>query len=198
MERLTVILKANKENIKKAANALKKGRIIIYPTESSYAIGCDFTNKDAIDEIFRIKKRRKSKKMITIVPDAKTAKNYGKINEVADFLMKKFMPGPLTLVVPGKRRHDKFRFRLSSNPIASKLAKTFGKPIVATSANISGKENIYSSNELEDFFGKVDLILDAGNLPKSRVSTVLEVKDNKIKIHREGAISKQKIKSCIK
>ena len=76
MEKVTLIIKPNKENLEKAALALKEGKIIIYPTESSYAIGCDFTNKRAVDEIYRIKKRPKSKYMTTIVADVKNRHCY--------------------------------------------------------------------------------------------------------------------------
>lgn len=198
MEKITLIIKPSLENIEKAVSILKKGGIIIYPTESSYAIGCDYTNKKAIEQIYKIKKRSKSKHMITILAGIDIAKKYGKINKTAEFFINRFMPGPLTLVVPSKKRGEKFRFRISNNPIASKLAKRFGKPIVATSANISKNENIYDSSELETFFGFVDVILDAGDLPKSKVSTILEIKDKKIKVIREGAITKIKLKNSIK
>jgi L-threonylcarbamoyladenylate synthase len=107
------------------------------------------------------------------------------------------MPGPLTLAVAGKGRFKEFNFRISSSHIALKLAKIFGKPIVATSANISGKDNIYDPKELAMFFGKVDLILDAGPLQRSKVSTVAEVKGKKIKIHREGAIPKETLLASV-
>jgi tRNA threonylcarbamoyl adenosine modification protein (Sua5/YciO/YrdC/YwlC family) len=197
LEKLTVILEPKKENIKKAALVLKKGGLIIYPTESSYAIGCDFTNNRAVEQLCKIKSRPKTKHLTVIVPDVQTAKKYGGIDEVSELLIQRFMPGPLTLAVAGKGRFKEFNFRISSNHIALKLAKVFGRPIVATSANISGEENIYDPKELSTFFGKVDLILDAGPLQRSKVSTVVEVKGKRIKIHREGAISSDTILASV-
>ena len=197
MEKITVILEPNEKNIKKAAKVLELGGIVIYPTESSYAIGGDYTNKETLEEIKQIKKRPKTKKTITIVPDAEMAKKYGKIDEISNALINKFMPGPLTLIVPGKYRRDEFAFRISENPIARKLAKHLGRPITATSANISGEENIYDSEELHKFFGKVDVILDAGDLPKREASTIVKVLKTKIKILREGAISKERLKEFL-
>jgi tRNA threonylcarbamoyl adenosine modification protein (Sua5/YciO/YrdC/YwlC family) len=198
LDKLTIILEPKKENIKKAALVLKKGGLIIYPTESSYAIGCDFTNDKAVEQLCKVKNRKKAKHLTVIVPDIETAKKYGKIDKISELLVHRFMPGPLTLAVAGKGRFEEFNFRISSNHIALKLAKIFGKPIVATSANISGEENIYDSKELAMFFGKVDVIIDAGMLPKSVVSTVAEVKSKKIRIHREGAIPVKNIIAVLK
>jgi len=199
LEKITVVLKPDRENIKRAAKAMSMGAIIIYPTESSYAIGCDFTNKEAVDEVYKIKKRSRTKHTIVIVPSLEVAKQYGKINAVAELLVKKFMPGPLTIAVPGKtKKINELNFRISENSIARMLATELGKPIVATSANISGKENVYSSDGLEQFFGMVDAIIDAGDLPQREVSTVVKVDDNTIKILREGAIPKEKIKNALK
>ena len=199
MEKITVVLKPTRENIKRAARAMELGAVVIHPSESSYGIGCDFTNDGAVERVLKIKSRRAGKHLITIVPDLETAKRYGRINNIAELLVKKFMPGPLTLVVPGKtRKLDKFRFRISENRIARMLATELGKPMVSTSANISGKEAVYDSEDLEQFFGKVDAILDAGDLPQREFSTVVMITDNRVRIVREGAISKEKIKKALK
>ena len=199
MEKITVFLKPTRENIKHAAKALELGGIVIYPTESSYAIGCDFTNSNAVEEVMKIKKRKKSKHITVIVDSLETAKRYGKINQTAELIANRFMPGPLTICVPGKtKRINEFNFRISENSIAKLLAAKLGKPVVSTSANISGKENIYNSKELEPFFGKVDAVLDAGSLPHREVSTVIMVNEDKVVFKREGAVSKQKIKEFLK
>lgn len=192
MERVTLMLDPSIANIKKAAAIMKKGGIVIYPTESSYAIGCDFSNANAIKRIYKVKKRPASKRLTTIVANLEMAKKYCKLNELAEKLVKRFMPGPLTLIVDGKRNLKKFRFRISENRTARFLSKALGKPIVATSANISRKPNIYDSKDLEKFFGRVDAIIDAGNLPVRKVSTIVGV-GKKPKIIREGAISKERV-----
>jgi len=197
LDKVTVILTPTRENIKIVAKAMKEGAIVIYPSESSYGIGCDFTNKAAVEHIYAIKKRPKNKPMICIVQDLETAKRYGKVSAVAEILVNKFMPGPLTLAVPGKGKLEWFNFRISENTVARILASEVGEPIVSTSANTSGDEPIYSSDELEQFSGNVDVILDAGNLPHRLPSTVVMVQDKKVRILREGAIPKSKIKAAL-
>jgi len=185
------ILKKNE--IKKAVAILKSSGIIVYPTETSYGIGCDYTNKRAIKRIYKIKGRPKGKPFITLVDSVKMAKRYGIINKIAIKLIKKFMPGPLTLIVKGKKSGE-FTFRISSNKIANELVKGLKKPIVSTSANIHGKKPIYNSKEaIKQFNNKVDAVIDAGTLKMCKPSTIVKVYDKQIKIIRESAITKKKI-----
>ena len=187
-----------KNEIKKAVSILKSGGIIIYPTETSYGLGCDYTNKKAVRKIYKIKGRSKGKPFITLVDNIKMAKKYGIINKIAIKLIKKFMPGPLTLIVKGKKSEE-FTFRISSNKIANSLVKSLGKPLVSTSANISGKRPFYNSkNAIKQFDENVDAIIDAGKIPKIKPSTVVKVHDKKITIIREGVISNKKIMNTVR
>ncbi len=174
---MTLILKQNE--IKKAVNILKKGGIIVYPTETSYGLGCDWINKKACRKIYKIKGRMKVKKLSIIVSDLKMAKKYLKINKEHEKLIKKFMPGPLTLI-----SLDNVAFRISSNKTARNISLMLKKPIVSTSANISGNEDNYRiKNVIKIFSSKVDAIIDGGNLKKRKPSTVFDVK-NKIVVRR--------------
>jgi L-threonylcarbamoyladenylate synthase len=199
LDKVTVILKPTRENLRRTAEAIKKGAIVIYPSESSYGFGCDLTNKKAVEEICDIKKRSKSKHLISLVPDLATAKKYGKVDKISEKLAEKFMPGPLTIVVKGRNGLNELNFRISDNRIARMLCSMVNRPIVSTSANFSDEEPIYDSQELEKFFGMVDIILDAGDLPKGgKPSTVVQVIGNRLKLHREGAIPKDKILNALK
>ncbi len=190
----TIVLKPSKSAIEKAARVLDEGGLVVYPTESAYALGCDATNEVAAKKVFSLKKRV-GKYLPMIVGSVGIAKKYGVLDRYASALLKRFSPGPLTLIVPKKGIPDvvnsDFVFRIPSG-VAGKLAKVFGKPVVSTSANISGEGVIYSFAKVRDlFFGKVGLILDGGDLEEKPVSTI--VKDGKI--IREGAISREKIAS---
>ena len=193
----TKILKMSNKSIETAVKTLKKGKIIIYPTESSYGIGCDATNLRACKKIFSLKKRTKTKSLPFIVFDIKTAEKYGKLTKLDKKLIKKFMPGPLTLIVEKKYKkisnivNKDFVFRIPENKWARLLAKKLKKPVVSTSANISGKKPVFKIIKIiEQFNNKVDIILDGGNLPENKPSTIL--KNNKI--IRKGAVSKKELK----
>jgi len=192
-----LILKSSNENIKKAAEYLKRDKVIVYPTETCYALGCDATNDEACRRIFKIKKRSEKKKLPIIVADLKMAKNYAKFDEGSLKLAKAFWPGPLTLVLENKKKvsslvtDEKIALRVSSNKVARMLSRKLGKPIVATSANISGKPNCYSIKEVLRQGVKADLYLDAGRLKKIKPSTIFDV-ERRI-ILREGPISIERI-----
>lgn len=190
--------------IRLAAQALGDGAIAIFPTETCYGLGCDATDETAIKRIFEIKKRNRKKALPLITADLKTMGRYCYITEGAKKLIKKFMPGPLTLVVKAKRNlpkalianSGKVAFRISGNKIANALAKELGKPIVATSANLEGKKEIYSGSEaIEKFANCVDLIIDAGVLPKRKPSTVYDTLGKKIL--RTGEISGKQIAKLV-
>ena len=189
----------NKDSLKIAMKTLKKGGTIIYPTETSYGLGCDGTNPKAVRKIFRIKGRNIKKSLTYIIPSEETAKKYGIITKEDKKIIKKFMPGNITLVVKSrnKRLGKEFAFRISGNKFAHSISKKFGKPIVATSANISGKESLYNVKEIKELFsGKVDLIIDSGDLKKKKPTTVLDLFDG-INIRREGNISEKDIRNSL-
>lgn len=182
----TIIVKQSSSAIQKAVSILEKGGLLVYPTETCYGLGADATNKKAVAKVFRVKGRDADKKIAFAVSSLQMAKKYFRINDDAEKLVKAFMPGPLTLIVKGNS------FRIPLNKFVLELIEKFGRPITATSTNISGQEPIYSTDEIISIFaGNVDLIVDAGNLPLRKVSTVFDVDSRKIL--REGQISEHEI-----
>jgi L-threonylcarbamoyladenylate synthase len=187
----TTVIRLQKFNedfvINTAVSVLKKKGIVIYPTETLYGIGCDATNKKHIKKIFKIKQCKPSKKFISAVSDISMAKRYFKVGNDAEKLIKKFMPGPLTIIDENGNS-----FRMPKDMIALKIIKKFGKPITSTSANISEHEPIYKIHDIvKTFTGKVDLIIDAGDIPKRAASTVFDTKTQEI--IRQGPITKEEI-----
>jgi L-threonylcarbamoyladenylate synthase len=200
--------KSSKFVIEAAADTLKSGGVIVYPTETAYGLGCDARNAKAIQRIYGLKGRSSTKALPVIVADLKMAKKYLSIDKKAEALIKRFMPGPLTLVV--KAREGKFpkllmdkgtvAFRISSYPFASAIAKQCGFPVTSTSANPSGIWAIYNSEKMRAFFtGKVALIVDVGNLKKTKKtkpSTIVDISSSDIKLLREGPIPFSKIQKA--
>ncbi len=195
-----------------AVKTLKKGGLVIYPTETCYGIGADATNHASIDKLIKYKGERKNKPISVIVANKKMAQEYVFINKTADNLYKNFLPGALTVVSKGKHKVD-FRLeskegnlgiRIPKNKIVLGITKKFGKPITATSANISNEKTPYQISDILDSLSLkkknlIDLIIDSGKLPKNPPSTVVDTTLNDINVIRQGTINfdKQSTKSII-
>ncbi|MBT3230551.1 threonylcarbamoyl-AMP synthase [Candidatus Uhrbacteria bacterium] len=195
------MLSITSQDIERALACLQKGEVIIFPTETSYGIGCDATNADAVERVFLIKGRPDEKGAPVIIPDQESASEYIKINDKARVLMDRFWPGPLNII--GEVKSDssvasKCAFngtqavRVSSHPFCAILARRFGKPIVASSANISGKDAAYSISEVKKAFADrsdgPDCIIDGGDLPQLPASTTVKIEGDRVEILRQGSV----------
>ncbi|MFH1630933.1 MAG: L-threonylcarbamoyladenylate synthase [Candidatus Aenigmatarchaeota archaeon] len=193
----------SKKAIPEAIRILKKGETIIYPSESSYAIGADANNSRAIRKVRILKHQSTSKPIAVIIDSEHTATKIAKINHIARRIVNQLMPGRITIIcdkkqsVPGILNKKEISFRIPSDSFSQSLVKEFKKPITATSANIHGEPAIYRINDIQKRFGnRVHLILDAGNLKKRRPSTIFDTKT--MKILRQGPVSEKKIWKTIK
>ncbi len=185
--------------IDEAARIIKCGGIIIYPTDTIYGIGCDAFNMKAVRNIFRIKERNEHNPMLVLVNNLKVLKELvDEMTPLALTLSERFWPGPLTMIFKANKNihrllksdNGKIGIRIPDNRFCLKLIEECRTPIVSTSANISGQNTPNESDTLINIFGdKVDLFIDAGKLPPSLLSTVVDVSGKKLKIIREGAIS---------
>jgi L-threonylcarbamoyladenylate synthase len=192
-----------KEVIQLASMVLNKSGVIVFPTETAYGLGAIVSSKKAIERIKKIKGRKKNKPLPVIVSSKEMAAKYCELNKKALKLMKEFMPGPLSLVVKKKALLPDFVsketvcFRISSNKTARALCRKTGKAIVSTSANLSGEKEVYSGKKALKVLGKkVDLVIDAGRIPKKRVSTIFDVE--KEKVLRQGPVSEKRILTVLR
>lgn len=204
MDKIMKIL--SKKNLAEVATELIAGQTIVFPTETSYGLGCDATNQNAVDKIFEIKKRPQTKSLLVVVPTIEMAKKYLQWNDLLEQLANKYWPGPLTIV--GEYKSDQptanqladgvvskektLALRVIDNPVAKFLSEQLGKPLVATSANISETEDTYIAQEIIKNFSnqefQPDIILDYGELPKNKPSTIVSVVGNELKILRQGNV----------
>lgn len=187
------------KKIKMALFVLKKKGVIVYPTETSYGIGCRLTDINSVKRIREIKQER-IKPFLILVYDKKMAKDYAEINFQAEKLFDAFK-GHLTIIVPKKKipkevSKEKIALRISSNETASGIVKGLNEPIISTSANLPGKKPIYSFKEAVKILGKkVDFIIDSGNLEKNKPSTIYDIKEKKI--IRQGKITLKEIQKAL-
>lgn len=197
------ILKINpgrpaKGEIEKVIKYLKQGKVIVYPTETFYGLGCDATKPRAIAKIYKIKGRGKNKALPFLVAGRKMAEEYLVFNRTARQLAKKYWPGSLSLVLPLNRKGKKIfkrtdgGVRISSNKFAAALVKKLGKPLISTSANPTGRPAVGSAAATIKYFRyrklRPDLIIDAGKLAESKGSTFVSLTGNKPVILRQGDI----------
>lgn len=189
--------------IRTCISALKKGKAVVYPTDTSYGLAVDATNIRAIRKLYKIKGRKFNKPVHVVAPSVAYAKNFVRWNSTALKLAKKFWPGPLTLVLPVVKGRDLSLRRLSAdtgflgirmpnNKIALDLSRALKHPITATSANKSGRPDCYSADDVIKQFEtsrhKPDIIINAGRLPRRRPSTVVKLSGHQIEILRQGPV----------
>jgi L-threonylcarbamoyladenylate synthase len=182
--------------------ALKAGEMVVYPTETFYAIGADAFSSIALQQLFRVKGREPGRPVGLIAAD--TAMAFSVAREIpidARRLADAFWPGPLTLVFPARDDiapelvgADGVGIRVSPNPVACALSAGIGRPITATSANLSGEAPASKLESARAALGeKVKVYLEGGNLTASAPSTVVAVSGSGWKMVRVGAISLSQI-----
>ncbi len=192
-------------NLDFIAKEMAKGRIVIFPTETVYGIGTNALDEQACKRIFQIKGRIQSNPLIVLISNFEMLSNISnKISQVENRLMAEFWPGPLTIVLDKKTecripdivtaKKDNIGIRMTSGKVAKELIEKAGVPIVAPSANLSGKPTGVKIEEIrKDLGDKVDYILDYGDIENREVSTVVRVENEKINILRQGAISREEL-----
>jgi tRNA threonylcarbamoyl adenosine modification protein (Sua5/YciO/YrdC/YwlC family) len=180
--------------IKKAADILQKGGIIIYPTDTVYGLGCHLFNKKGIEKIYDIKKRSLKKPLTFICSDLKDISQYARVSDYAYKTMKRLLPGPYTFILEASRQVPKIimpkrhttGIRVPDNPICLALLKELGSPIISTSVKDNNGEFLSNPYIIEEEFGRiVDMVIDGGILPPGQ-SSVISLVGDQIEIIRTG------------
>jgi L-threonylcarbamoyladenylate synthase len=181
-----------------AADFIRQGKLVVFPTDTSYGLGANITDLLAVKKIFQLKNRPMDKPIHIIVSSLKMGQEYAYLTNSALKLAHNFLPGPLTLVLKRKDTvsdlvsggKNTIGIRIPDNLIALALVERAGVPITATSANVSGTPDPYSIKDALRALGTaVDLYLDMGILPKKLPSTILDLTRDPPEIIREGPIS---------
>lgn len=195
------------ETFSAALQVLRRGAVVVFPTETFYGLGADALNPDAVERVVAIKGRDPDSPIAVIIAGAEMLPDIvAEIPPAAEKLIRRFWPGPLTLVLPAKpglpdallNRGGKIGVRISSHRLATRLTRELGRPLTATSANPSGKKPARSIQEARAYFGdRVEIFLDGGNLTGKGGSTVAEVIENRLRVIREGEISSKELEKWI-
>lgn len=195
------IVKKGEKAVDAAVGILKKGGLVIYPTETLYGVGVDATNPKAVKKLIKYKDRPIGKPYSIAVSGQKMAQRYVELNKTAKNLYKEFLPGPLTIIskskhktAPGVESEDgTLGIRIPDYKLVTDIVKKLGKPITATSANASYKKRPYKISDILESIGNkqkdlIDLVIDAGKLPKNEPSTVIDTTLDDLVTLRQGKI----------
>jgi len=180
--------------IRKAAEILREGGIVIYPTDTVYGIGCDLFNKRAIEKIYEIKQRSKKQPFSIICADLKDISSYASVSNYAYKIMRRLLPGPYTFILEASRLVPKILLpkrkavgiRVPDNAICLALVKELGHPIISTSVTVGENEVLSDPVDMEEEFKhRVDMVIDGGVIVPEE-SSVISFIDEVPEVIREG------------
>lgn len=181
--------------IQKAADHLRQGGILCYPTDTVYGIGCDIFNQKAVKRIFQLKKRPKHKPFSFMCSSLKNVSVYCHVSNMAYRLMKKNLPGPYTFILPAMKivpkilttKQKTVGIRVPDNPISIALVEALGNPVLTTSAIFHPDDPpMQEAFEIENKIGnQIDMIIDGGPVYPAP-STIVSLMDDNPMVLREG------------
>jgi L-threonylcarbamoyladenylate synthase len=197
------MIKAGPAGVRRVAQAILRGGVAAFPTETFYGLGADAGNDEALQKIFQIKGREDNKPLLVLIAEREWLPGLVRsIPPVAARLMEKFWPGPLTLVFEASPELSSLLtagtgtvgVRISPHPVAQALVRAVGRAITATSANLSGQPSASVAAEVLRTIGnRVDAILDGGQTAGGLGSTVVDVSGASFRILRQGAVTRAEL-----
>jgi tRNA threonylcarbamoyl adenosine modification protein (Sua5/YciO/YrdC/YwlC family) len=180
--------------VRRAIEALEDGGIIAYPTDTVYGLGCDLTNKHAVERLYSVKGMERSQPLAFVCPDLSDIARYALVDNQVYRVLRRFLPGPYTFILPATRevpklvqmRRKTVGIRVPACEVTRTLARELGRPIISTTAARPGEEPLVDPHEIDATFRGLALVLDggAGGLVPT---TVVDLTQIPPQIVREGA-----------
>jgi tRNA threonylcarbamoyl adenosine modification protein (Sua5/YciO/YrdC/YwlC family) len=194
-----MLLKINPHNpqqrlISRVVEVLKNGGVVVYPTDTNYGIGCDIMNKKAIERIYQLKQRDKSKPFSFICSGLKNISYYAKVSNYAYKTMRRLLPGPYTFILEGSKLVPKIMLtkrktagiRVPDNNICLALVEELGNPVITTSATMPDGSIINDASLIHDIFkNRIDVVVD-GSIVPGKPSSVISLINDEPEVLREG------------
>ena len=197
------VVSCDENGISKIVKSYENGEIIAFPTDTVYGLGCDPFKKDSIAQIYELKKRDGRKRFPILGISKVELKKIVEFNSDAEKISDMFWPGQVTMLLPIKKEisqkienDGKLAVRVPDNECVLTILKEC-KLIVGTSANISGEKSILNAYELKIKLPKVDILVDGGKIVSQGESTIIDFVDGKLKMIREGSVSKKEIEDIL-
>jgi L-threonylcarbamoyladenylate synthase len=196
--------------IERAAALIKKGEVVVCPTDTGYAFCANAMNVRAIAKVFQLKGRSFNNPIHIAVASITEAEKYAVVSEAAKTLAKRYLPGGLTMVMQKKDTIPSILvagmktvgIRIPDNTVILRLAELTGLPLTTTSANISGQPGTYAVAEIQEQLGenmkKIAMVLDQGTIKQREVSTIVDLNANPPELIRQGKVSWLDIRTTLK
>lgn len=195
-----MIVTCDPSGINLAITTIKNGGLVVFPTDTVYGLGCDPRNLNAVQSIFKIKKRKESKPLPVLGYSKEEISKIAVFDDTSIKIANKFWPGQITLILKLKddeikksmNLDDKIAVRVPNHPCALSLLKEC-KLLVGTSANFSGLPAFSDSKKVLESFSGYDVFLDGGVISNTVESTIVDVVDGRLKILRHGNVTKKEL-----
>ncbi len=202
----------NSSALESALAALRSGEVFVYPTDTLYGFGGDARSPECIAKLYDIKRRPQSMPVSILVRSGEMITDYARVTQTAGTLIRHFLPGALTLVLPAAPRRELpeklfsadgcLGFRVPDHPFCKRVTEAFPYPVISTSVNISGTKVMHRIAEIEECFGeKLSLFIRDRALekrPHAAGSTVVKVdREDRLHLLREGAIPFAEVRTLI-
>ena len=187
--------------IEQIASDLKKGAVMLYPTDTVYAIGCDLSVKSAVEKVRRIKQMSNDKPLTFLCSSLSNISQYASVSDRAYRIMKHLIPGPYTFLLPASKQVPKLvmspkrkttGIRVPDNILCQELLKALGNPVVSTSAHLPDEDGDFPTMNVEKAYlfdaleNQVDIIIDNTVDPGFKVSTILDFTTDEPELVRKG------------
>ena len=193
-------MNCDKDGIEKTSQIIEKGGVAVFPTDTVYGIGCNPYNVNSVKKIYEIKSRDEIKSLPVLAYSLDIVKEITIIDKFTEKIIKKYWPGPLTLILTltdqklkeSLKLQNKIAIRIPDSKCTLKLLEKC-KLLVGTSANISGNSSYTNPDECIKNIKNYDVFLNGGTITSKGESTIIEIEDEKIKIIREGALKAEDI-----
>ena len=190
-------------HIDKIAKEIKKGNLVIIPTDTVYGISADMTNENAINKVYTCKQREKNKPLILLVSNKEMLKKYTKnLTSLEKEIIQKYLPGKLTILLP-KNDNVSAKITAGSNLVGIRMPdnneliqiiEKVGSPIISTSANISGEKTITNPKEIDKELLKYISYVEGAGTINNEPSSIIKIENEKIIIIRNESVAKQILK----
>lgn len=202
-DNMTILAPPDAATLERAAQLLRRGGLVAYPTDTVYGLAADPWNDEAVGKLFEAKGRKPEQSVpLLFASPQDLAYVVADVPDVALGLLREFWPGPLTIILPKAQRFrsravagETVAVRVPDHPVPRDLARLLGGPITGTSANLTGGPEPLTADDVRSQLGdRVDLIIDGGPCPGGTPSTVVDCTMDPPRLRREGAISREELR----